>query len=120
MGVKCSNKPQKGKVNSILTAQHISMPNHKHPSNNNPYGAGEQLGKHAKPDVHSATTNIRACAAAEEWAAFAKAEPSLMQPLLPLQLPPLMQPLLPVSLPTVSQPSFTLYPYNPYNYLFLS
>jgi hypothetical protein len=59
MGVKRGNKPhKKGKVNSVLTAQHIGEPNHKHPADNDPYGAGEQSGKHAKPDARSAAANV--------------------------------------------------------------
>ena len=118
MGVKRGNKPQKGKVDSALTAQHIGVPNRKRPSGNDPYGAGEQSGKRAKPDARSAAANVRAHAAAEERAA--KAEPPLTQPPPPSQLPPLTQPLPPASLPTASQLSFTPYPYNPYNYPFLS
>jgi hypothetical protein len=121
MGVKRGNKPrEKGKVDSMLMAQHISEPNCKCPTDNDPYGAGEQSGKRAKPDVHSAAANIQARAAAEERAA--KAEPPLTQPLPPSQLPLLTQPLplaslpLPVSLPSCI--SFAPYTYNPYNYQF--
>jgi hypothetical protein len=63
MGVKRGNK--KNKVDSTLMAQHIGEPNRKCATNNNPYGAGEQSGKWAKPDVRSAATNARAHTAAE-------------------------------------------------------
>jgi hypothetical protein len=35
-------------------AQHIGKPNCKHTTDDNPYGAGEQSGKQAKPDTHFA------------------------------------------------------------------
>ena len=39
MGVKCGNKCHvTGKVDSTLTAQHISEPNRKHATDNDPYG----------------------------------------------------------------------------------
>jgi hypothetical protein len=121
MGVKRGNKPcEKGKVDSALTAQHIGVPNCKRPTDNDPYGAGEQSGKRAKPDARSAAANVRARAAAEERAV--KAEPPLTQPPPPSQLPPLTQPLLPASLPLPmslpSHVSFAPYTYNPYNYQF--
>jgi uncharacterized protein YbjT (DUF2867 family) len=91
MGVKCGNKSHgKGKVDSALTAQHIGEPNRKRAADNDPYGAGEQSGKHVKPDACSAAANARAHAAAER--AVPKAEPP-PTPLLPPALP------LPASLP---------------------
>src|SRR5229473_1831901 len=45
MGVKHVNKRPNGKVNSMLTAQHIGKPNHKRTTNDDPYGAKEQSGK---------------------------------------------------------------------------
>jgi len=41
MGVKCVNKCPNGKVDSMLTAQHISKPNCKPAADDDPYGAGE-------------------------------------------------------------------------------
>ncbi len=69
MGVK---RGEKCKVDSALMAEHIGIPKRKRP-NDDPYGAGEDSGKHAKPDAVSAAANARA-RAAEEWKAFAKAE----------------------------------------------
>ena len=80
MGVKHVNKHPNGKVDSVLTAQHIGEPNCKHATNDDPYGAGEQSGKRAKPDARSAAANTQARAAAEEWGAF-KAEPPVSLPL---------------------------------------
>ena len=58
MGVKRGNKRHvTGKVDSGLTAQHIGEPNHKRPADNDPYGAGEQSGKRAKPDARSVVAN---------------------------------------------------------------
>src|SRR5216684_3385977 len=106
MGVKHVNKCPNGKVNSTLMAQHISKPNHKHAANDNPYGAGEQSGKWAKPNACSATANTRACTAAEEQGAF-KAEPPASLPLpkslpLPMSLPPPTSLPPPVSLPLLT------------------
>ena len=80
MGVKHVNKCPNGKVDSMLMAQHISEPNRKCATNNDPYGAEEQSGKRAKPNARSAATNTQACTAAEERGTF-KAE-------LPMSLPP--------------------------------
>ncbi len=63
MVVKHVNKH--GKANSTLMAQHISEPNHKCATTDDPYGAEEQLGKQAKPDVCSAATNTQAHAIKE-------------------------------------------------------
>ena len=57
MGKKCRAKCSRGKVNSALTAQHIGKPNRKCPTDDDPYGAGEQSSKHAKPDARSADAN---------------------------------------------------------------
>ena len=57
MGVQCGKKCQGGKVDSALTAKHIGEPNRKRTADNDPYGAGEQFGKRAKPDARSATAN---------------------------------------------------------------
>src|SRR5580658_5651450 len=64
MGEKRGKKKHCGKVDSMLTSQHIGEPNHKQ-ANDDPYRAGEQSGKHAKPNAHSAVANTRACTAAE-------------------------------------------------------
>ena len=104
MGVKRGGRKHQGKVDSALTSQHISEPNRKCAADNDPYGAGEQSGKCAKPDAHSAAANARAHAV--------KAEPpctqpppltSLMHPPpTPLPLPPRTQPapLMPMPLPS--------------------
>jgi hypothetical protein len=109
MGVKRGNK--KNKVDSALMAQHISEPNHKCATNNNPYGAGEQLGKCAKPDACSAAANARVRVAAE----WVKAEPPPMQiplPTLPPTplLPPVSLPLPALLPPCVSFPLYHFYP----------
>ena len=93
MGVKHVNKC--GKVDSLLTAQHIGELNRKCITDD-PYGAGEQLGKQAKPNAHSGATNTRVHAVEERGAL--KAEPLASLPLpkllpLPMSLPP------PASLP---------------------
>jgi hypothetical protein len=99
MGVKRANKSRgKGKVDSALTAQHIGEPNRKRAADDDPYGAGEQSGKRAKPDARSAAANARARAATER-AALPKAEPPPSQLPLPSQFPP---PSLP---PPPTQPS---------------
>ena len=53
MGVKRGGRKRKGKVDSALTSQHIGEPNRKRAADNDPYGAGEQSGKRAKPDARS-------------------------------------------------------------------
>jgi hypothetical protein len=131
MGVKRGNKSRgTGKVDSALTAQHIGEPNRKRAADSDPYGAGEQSGKRAKPDARSAAANARARAAAEP-----KAEPPFTQlppPTLPLSTPlppptlppstPLPPPTpLPASLPLptplhASHPPYSPYTYNPYYY----
>jgi hypothetical protein len=63
MGVQRGKKRQGGKVDSALTAEHIGEPNRKRATDNDPYGAGEQSGKRAKPDARSAAANTRARAA---------------------------------------------------------
>ena len=77
-----------GKVDSVLTAQHIGEPNRKRPANNDPYGAGEQSGKHAKPDVRSVVANEQARAAEQR----ARTQPALKAPSAsqptPTTLPP--------------------------------
>ena len=55
MGVKRGEK-RRGKVDSALTAELIGVPKRKRP-NNDPYGAGEDSGKRAKPDAVSAAAN---------------------------------------------------------------
>ena len=57
MGVKRGGHKRQGKVDSALTSQHLSEPNRMRAADNDPYGAGEQSGKHAKPDAHSAAAN---------------------------------------------------------------
>src|SRR6266566_5007333 len=110
MGVRHGNTGKshgKGKVDSALTAEHIGEPNHKHPANNNLYGAKEQSGKHAKPNARSAAANARAHAAAER--AVPRAEPPPMLP-PPILLPPPVSLPLPAPLPASHSPHI----YNPY------
>src|SRR5713226_5077629 len=85
MGVKHVGKHPNGKVDSALIAQHIGEPNRKRAADD-PYGAGEQSGKQAKPDARSAAANTRACAAEERGAL--KAEPLPKSLPLPASLPP--------------------------------
>ena len=127
MGVQHSKKHQGGKVDSVLTAKHIGESNCKRTADNDPYGAGEQSGKRAKPDARSATANTQV-----RTAEMRKAEPLPTQPppMLPLtHPPPMLLPLptslplpmslpLPTSLPLSAPPphiSFP-YPYNPYHF----
>ena len=92
MGEKHGTKRSRGKVDSALMAQHIGEPNCKCMTDNDPYGAGEQSSKRAKPDARSADANAQARKAAEQEAL--KAEPPLppaSQPLpTPLPLPPML------------------------------
>jgi hypothetical protein len=83
MGVKQNNKRTNGKVDSALTAKHIGEPNRKRTADDDPYGAGKQSSKCAKPDACSAATNLRV-RIAEKWQAAPKAEPL---PSLPTSLP---------------------------------
>jgi hypothetical protein len=117
MGVKCSSKRQgKGKVDSVLTAQHISEPNRKRPADNDPYGAGEQSGKRAKPDARSAAANARA-----RKQAILKAPPPTQPPptqppsSTPLTCPPPTPLPLPAPFPSSAPPPHVPpYTYNPY------
>ena len=81
MGVKRGKKRQ-GKADSALTAEHIGVPKRKR-TNDDPYGAGEDSGKRAKPDAVLAAANAQA-RAAEEWKALKAADPP------PLECPPLL------------------------------
>ena len=113
MGVKRVNKHPNSKVNSVLMAQHIGEPNHKHTADDNPYGAGEQSGKQAKPDTCSAAANVRAHAA-EEWAEpLPASQPSPMSfPLpvsLPMPAPSMHAPIYYHSHPPLSQPVYSHY-----------
>jgi hypothetical protein len=114
MGVK-RGKKGKGKVDSALTAQHIGEPNRKRAADYDPYGAGEQSGKRAKPDARSAAANARARRAAEEQAVL-KAEPPPTLPPPPTPLPPPTLPPTPLPPPAPLPPpiSFPPYTYNPY------
>src|SRR5258708_36390558 len=118
MGVKRANKCPNGKVNSALIAQHIGEPNRKRTADDNPYGAGEQSGKRAKPDACSAAANVRA-RVAEEWAA-PKAEPLPLLPTsralpLPASLPPpALLPLPSSYAPTLSTHAPGTYSYYPH------
>src|SRR5713226_9456734 len=120
MGVKCVGKHPNGKVDSALTAQHIGEPNRKRAADN-PYGAGEQSSKWAKPDVRSAAANTRARAAEERGAL--KAEPLPKSLPLPTSLPPSASLPPPASLPlpcsytptlsTHAPGMYTYYPHPP-------
>jgi len=118
MGVKRNNKCANGKVDSALTAQHIGKPNRKRTADDDPYGAGEQSSKCAKPDAHSAAANVQA-RIAEEWAA-PKAEPLPSLPVsralpLPASLPPPASLPLPSSYtPTLSMHAPGMYSYYPH------
>ena len=112
MGIKHCRK---GKVDSVLIAEHIGEPNCKHVTDCDPYGMGEQSGKCAKLDACSAAANAQAYVAKEQPAPKIPL-PSLSQP-LPTPLPP------PVSQPMLFPPhaSFlSLYtsnlPYYHYHY----
>ena len=107
MGVKRGGRKRQGKVDSALTSQHIGEPNRKRAANNDPYGAGEQSGKRAKPDARSAAANARVCAV--------KAEPLRTQPSpsTPTPLP------LPASLPSPALHPHAAFPhctFNPYQF----
>ncbi|KAF8495465.1 hypothetical protein F5888DRAFT_1804847 [Russula emetica] len=106
MGVKHGNKRrEKGKVDSALTAQHISEPNRKRAADNDPYGAGKQSGKRAKPDARSAAANVRARAAQEQ--AAIKAEPPPAPPARVSTLPRVASPIcliLPIHIQSLSFP----------------
>src|SRR5258708_22570158 len=80
IGMKHVNKCPNGKVNSVLMAQHIGKPNRKRTTNDDPYGAGEQSGKQAKPDAHSAATNVRARAAEERAEPLPVSQPVGIKP----------------------------------------
>ena len=62
MGIKHSERKGCGKVDSMRTAEHTGMPKRKRPADD-PYGAGKESGKRARPDAVSAAANTRAHAA---------------------------------------------------------
>ena len=118
MGEKHGTKRSWGKVDSVLTAQHIGEPNRKRTTDNDLYEAEEQFSKCAKLDARSANANAQACKAAE-WEAL-KAEPPLppvSQPLpMSLPLPPMLS--LPASqlfhmMPAMHAPTMYSYPFQP-------
>src|SRR6266566_1132868 len=137
MGVKRSEKRRRGKVDSELTAEHIGVSKRKHPCDD-PYGAGEQSGKRAKPDAVSAAANARARAkgkAAEPPPASLPARlppsPTPYVQTLPMHAPVMYSPMqfpvppVPYSQPTYafqyphSQPAHSLYPapmFSPYTF----
>lgn len=122
MGVKRGQKRQ-GKVNGALSAQLIGEPNRKRNcATQDPYGAGKQPGKRARPDARSVAANTRARAAAE---------PAPVHVSLPATLPPPRPsshaapmdaphntPAQPLSLSQPAPASFTYIPppYMPYPY----
>jgi hypothetical protein len=67
IGVKHGGKRHRGKVDSVLMAEHIGTPKHKC-TDDNPYGAGEHSRKCANPDavLTAANAQARAQAAAAE------------------------------------------------------
>ncbi|KAN0136459.1 hypothetical protein V8E53_005827 [Lactarius tabidus] len=107
MGVQRGNKKH-GKVDSAHTAVLIGEINRKHTHNDeDPYGAGEQSGKHAKPDARSVAANTRVCVATEPRPARPVPPPSSLparsssprRAPSPTQMPPHYPPLLPLSQP---------------------
>ncbi len=104
MGVKRGEKRRRGKVDSELTAEHIGVPKRKRPCDD-PYGAGEQSRKHAKPDAVSAAANARA--------------PAMYSPMqFPVPPVPYSQPTYAFQYPH-SQPAHSLYPvpmFSPYTF----
>jgi hypothetical protein len=112
MGEKRGKKHGRGKVDSALTAQHIGEPNRKRPGDSDPYGAGEQSGKRAKPDARSAAANSRARIKAEPPPT--QFPPPTLSPALPLPAPPPP----PASLPLPAPPPHASFPtpvmYNSY------
>src|SRR6266576_2386425 len=137
MGVKRGEKRCHGKVDSELTAEHIGVPKHKHPCDN-PYGAGEQSGKRAKPDAVSAASNARAHAKGKAAEPPPASLPTRLSPspapyaqTLPMHAPAMYSPMqfpvppVPYSQPTYafqyphSQPAHSLYPvpmFSPYTF----
>jgi len=119
MGVK-RGKKRRGKVDSALTAELISEPNRKrNRRDEDPYGAGEQSGKRAKPDARSVTANTRAQAAVGSALVHSAAPPaSLPTPThVPTHAPmhvPRYAPAPPLSL---SQPTPSSFSYRPQPYL---
>ena len=83
MGVKCGENQRHGKVDSVLIAEHIGMPKRKQPTDD-PYEAGEDSRKRAKPNAVLAAANTWACMA-EEHASLKAAEcpPSSLSACLP-------------------------------------
>ena len=122
MGEKRRVKRSRGKVDSTLTAQHIGEPNRKRLTDDDPYGAGEQSGKHAKPDACSADANTRARKAAEWGVLKAEPPPPLHLPasqplpaprhLAPMLPPPASQPFRAVP-PMHAPPMYSPYPFQP-------
>ena len=138
MGVKRGEKKRRGKVDSARTAEHIGVPKRKR-TTDDPYGAGEQSGKRAKPDAVSAAANDRSRAAEERRAKAAERPPPASLPPrmspgpashtqthpMPAMYPPMHFPVVPYSQPTytfqypVSQPAPSLYPapmFSPYTF----
>jgi hypothetical protein len=120
MGVKRGKKRQ-GKADSALTAEHIGVPKRKR-TNDDPYGAGEDSGKRAKPDAVSAAANARARAAEERKALKAADPPPLECPPPPASLPTRLPPgpasyaqLHPMHAPAVYSPAHFPLPSVPYS-----
>ncbi|KAH9011578.1 hypothetical protein EDB84DRAFT_1445098 [Lactarius hengduanensis] len=95
MGIKRGNKAR-GKVDSARTAEHIGEINRKrNRENEDPYGAGEQSGKRAKPDARSAAANVDA----RERATMQPSRPPLPSPHAPAPVPHYIPSPLPLSQP---------------------
>jgi len=119
IGVKWGEKCH-SKVDSTLTAELISEPNHKqNHGDEDPYGTGEQSGKHAKPDACSVTTNTQV------WAAVGLAPVHSAVPLASLPTPTCVLMHTPMHAPhyapapplSLSQPTPSSFSYRPQPYL---
>jgi hypothetical protein len=118
MGVKRRDKCR-GKVNGVLTAQHIGEKTKKQCANNDPYGAREQSRKRAKSDARSVAANTRARAASEPPAPPSAATippPASLPPRFPsyAPLPPPSASTLP---PLASLPPHFLHPGAPHAHI---
>src|SRR6266702_1622844 len=119
MGVKRGEK-RRGKVDSALTAELISEPNRKrNRRDEDPYGAGEQSGKSAKPDARSVTANTRAQAAVGSALVHSAAPPaSLPTPThVPTHAPMHVPRYAPAPLLSLLQPAPSSFSYRPQPYL---
>jgi len=119
MGVKWGKK-RHSKVDSMLTAKLIGEPNCKQNCRDeDPYGAGEQSGKHAKPDAHSVTANTWAQAAVGSALVHSAVLPaSLPTPMcVPMHAPMHVPCYAPTPLLSLLQPAPSSFSYHPQPYL---